>query len=677
MQSSWPFNPPLNQGVHRSKSFSSRYRYMLNLLLGTILLGLSVPTLAIIDNRSPEQSKQLQQQRAQYQQARGALQQKNFKTASPLIKQLKQYPLYSYLIYQRHLLQLEQLNSKKMAQFDDNFADSPLPYRLHRSWLSHLAKQKQWDLFLKEFRPEIANTTLQCQQLWGLLQTGHPEQAFSQVAPLWLHGSSRPKACDELFNAWINRGDFSEQHAWDRFWLALDRNNAKLANYLTRYLEQPQRQKIAKQALWLHKNPKQLAKVKLNPNTQGYDQLVVHSINRLGRRDPTLALAQLERFSPSLNLPEQELQKLQRRFSLRLLKRYQPPHDAMIQQLNPKQDDAELTEWQLRNSILQQDWQIVDQQLAQLPLATRSKDRWRYWQARALTSQTKPAAHDRAAQIYAELAQNRSFYGFMAADKLGSEYQLNNQPHSISQTELEQSSQHPGVIRARELFHHQQRTEARREWRKASQDFDSQQHHLAGQWAKQWGWHGQAIRSAISARQWNDLLLRFPLAYNPETADSAELNNIEQSWILAITRQESAFTPDARSHAGATGLMQLMPATAKETARKAKIRYRGSQQLIDPELNLKLGSSYLARLSRRYEGNRVLASAAYNAGPHRVNGWLKLRSDLPADIWIETIPFDETRNYVQNVLSFAVIYSDLLGLPKQLFKPNEQLATLP
>lgn len=677
MQSLWPLSQPLNQASHQSKPFSHRFRSTLNLLLCTIVASLSAPALALIDNRSPEQNKQLQQQRSQYQQAQKALQQKNFKAAAPLIKDLQQYPLYGYLIYQQHQLKLEQLNGKKMAQFHTDFADSPLPNRLHRSWLGRLAKRKQWDLLLKNYRPEIANTTLQCQQLWGLLQTGHPEQAFSQVAPIWLHGSSRPKACDELFNAWINRGGFTEQHAWDRFWLALNRNNAQLANYLTRYLKQPQRQKTAKQALWLHRNPKQLAKVKLDTNMPGYDQLVVHSINRLGRREPTLALVQLERFSPLLNISEQELQKLQRRFNLRLLKRYQPPQAAMIQQLNPKQQDAELTEWQLRNSILQQDWQVVDQQLAQLPLATRSKDRWRYWQARALISQTKPAAHDRAAQIYAELAQNRSFYGFMAADKLGSEYQFNNQPHGISQSELEQPSQHPGMIRARELFYHQQRTEARREWRKATQDFDSQQHHLAGQWAKQWGWHGQAIRSAISARRWNDLLLRFPLAYNPEIADSAESNNIDQSWIFAITRQESAFTPDARSHAGATGLMQLMPATAKETARKAKIRYRGSQQLIDPELNLKLGSSYLARLSRRYEGNRILASAAYNAGPHRVNGWLKLRSDLPADIWIETIPFDETRNYVQNVLSFALIYSDLLGLPKQLFKPNEQLATLP
>ena len=172
-------------------------------------------------------------------------------------------------------------------------------------------------------------------------------------------------------------------------------------------------------------------------------------------------------------------------------------------------------------------------------------------------------------------------------------------------------------------------------------------------------------------------MLRFPLAYGVEIAESAQGNQIDTSWILAIARQESAFTPDARSPAGAMGLMQLMPRTAKETAKRAKVRYKGSHQLTEPELNLKLGSYYLASLSRRYAGHRVLASAAYNAGPGRVNSWLEQRQDLPIDIWIETIPFDETRNYVQNILSFSVIYSDMLGLPKQLLRAHELRGEIP
>ncbi len=625
----------------------------------------------------PSASPELQQQRQLYQQASTALKQGKLKIAEPLIEQLTLYPLYPYLLYQRHLNQIEQLDSTSFNAFSDRFADTPLPNRLYRNWFNHLAKRKRWNTLLENFQPQRATTSQQCIQLWALLQTGAPEQAFNQVASLWVYGSSRPKACDPLFNAWINRGNFNEQHVWDRFWLALERNNSKLARYISKQLKDPQRKRTASQALSLHRKPKQLVQIKPNPNHEGYQQLVLHSLKRLGRTDPALALQQLERFSKPLALSIEQQQQLQRRFGLRLLKRYTPPESEVMEQITLNNNDHELAEWQLRNSILLQDWPTVEQQIEQLASPIRTKDRWRYWLARALKARSEPQAHDRAARLFSELSLNRSFYGFMSADILGNSYRLNHQTKPVDNPTLDQRAQLPGFARARELFHHQQRTEARREWRQASRGFSSQQHYQMAQVAQHWGWYEQAIRSAIAARQWNDLTLRFPLAYSPEIADSAESNDIEETWILAIARQESAFTPDARSHAGAMGLMQLMPSTAKETAKHAKIRYKGAQQLVDPALNLELGSSYLARLSRRYEGNRVLASAAYNAGPYRVNRWLEQRKDLPVDIWIETIPFDETRSYVQNVLSFAVIYSDRLGLPKQLFKPNEQLAALP
>ncbi|MEH6471717.1 MAG: transglycosylase SLT domain-containing protein, partial [Halopseudomonas sp.] len=442
-------------------------------------------------------------------------------------------------------------------------------------------------------------------------------------------------------------------------------------------LQQPEQKRIAEQALQLHRKPAQLAKTKLNPKSERYQDLVLHSLNRLGRSDPALALKQLQRFSDRLDLGIEQKQQLQRSFGLRLLRSYPPGLGAVIAQINPNLTDKALLEWQLRNLILRQDWQEVEQQLDQLPSSARFNDRWRYWRARALEARDEPNAHERASNIYSELASERSFYGFLAADKLGVGYQLNNQTESADRQFLQQLSSKTALIRARELFYHRQLIDARREWRQATRELTQSQHHQAARLARQWGWYEQAIRSSISARHWNDLMLRFPLAYGVEISDSAQANKIDMSWIFAIARQESAFTSDARSHAGAMGLMQLMPATAKETARRAKVRYRGPQQLTDPSLNVKLGSYYLASLSRRYQGHRVLASAAYNAGPGRVNQWLEQRKDLPIDIWIETIPFDETRNYVQNILSFSVIYSDFLGLPKQLLKPHEKKGAVP
>tara|TARA_R110002095_G_scaffold198192_1_gene177617 strand:+ start:681 stop:2621 length:1941 start_codon:yes stop_codon:yes gene_type:complete len=640
-------------------------------------LLLSQATYALASSEINQHKEEKQQQRELYQQAFKALQQHDIKQASPLIDQLSNYPLYPYLIYQRHRLTLNSFDAINLQQFSADFADTPLPNRLHKAWLNQLGKGKNWQTLLDNYQPKLANTSLQCLQLWALHQTGQTQKAFSQVAPLWVQGRSQPDSCDKLFTAWLESDHFTERHAWDRFWLALKSNNPGLAKYTSKHLQRPEWKSTAKQALKLHQKPQQLAKIKLDPAAAGYQQLVQNSLYRLGRRNPALALEQLQRFSKTLGLDIPQQQQLQRRFGLRLLRSYPESLEPLITQINPDQSDTALLEWQLRNLILRQDWPTIETLIDKLPVKKQLKGRWRYWKARALEAKPDAEANERAASLYAQLANERSFYGFLSADKLGNGYSLNNQTALPDKDFLDQLGDNSGLIRARELFYHQQRTDARREWRQATRNLSLAQHHQAAQLARRWGWYEQAIRSAISGRKWNDLMLRFPLAYGVEIAESAQGNQIDTSWILAIARQESAFTPDARSPAGAMGLMQLMPRTAKETAKRAKVRYKGSHQLTEPELNLKLGSYYLASLSRRYAGHRVLASAAYNAGPGRVNSWLEQRQDLPIDIWIETIPFDETRNYVQNILSFSVIYSDMLGLPKQLLRAHELRGEIP
>ncbi|MEH6822881.1 MAG: transglycosylase SLT domain-containing protein [Motiliproteus sp.] len=645
------------------------------LFAALLLLIIPRPASALAESEIDQRRHQLQQQRELYKQAHDALVQKKFKRATLLIQQLRSYPLYPYLLYQRHRLQLAKLNTRTLQQFKDNFADTPLPNKLHRAWLAHLGKRQQWPVLLNNYQPELANTSLRCQQLWALHQTGRSTEALQKVAPLWVQGRSQPKTCDKLFTAWLKSDTFTEQHAWDRFWLAMANNNPGLAKNISKRLQQPDRVFTAKQALQLYSKPEQLTR--LDPDAPNYQQLLQYSIKRLGRRDPAQALQQLQQFKDNLTMDPDQTQKLRHRFGLRLLRSYPEFLDPLIQQINPSLDDKTLLEWQLRNLILTQDWQKIEHLIDQLPAPERFSGRWRYWKARSLETRSEPDPQERAQNIYAELANERNFYGFLSADKLGRSYSLNNQTELPDNLYLGQLSQSPAMLRARELLYQGQRSNARREWRLATLNLTSQQQHQAALLARQWGWYEQAIRSAITAKKWNDLMLRFPLAYSRDISNSAQSNKIDTSWIMAIARQESAFTPDARSPAGALGLMQLMPRTAKETAKKAKVRYRGSYQLTQPGLNVKLGSYYLASLSRHYSGHRVLASAAYNAGPGRVKGWLEQRKNIPIDIWIETIPFDETRNYVQNILSFSLIYSDMLGLPKQLLKPHERWATPP
>ncbi|MCB1646322.1 MAG: lytic transglycosylase domain-containing protein, partial [Pseudomonadales bacterium] len=304
-----------------------------------------------------------------------------------------------------------------------------------------------------------------------------------------------------------------------------------------------------------------------------------------------------------------------------------------------------------------------------LPDATQATSRWQYWKARILALTGEPTETTAATEIYRQLAGGRNFYGFLAADRLGLPYNFEDEPADVGMEEILSLESTPGIERALELFAMGDLVQARREWFSTTRQFSHREKIVAAQVGRKWGWHKQAIQSMIDAEAWNDLSVRFPLAYLDTFVSAARKTDIPSQWGMAIARQESAFMADARSGAGAMGLMQLLPDTARMTARRNGIPYKSRQDLIDPHTNITLGTAYLGAMLRRFNNNRVIASAAYNAGPSRVSGWQD--GSLPLDVWIETIPFTETRNYVQNVLMFSTIYGRLTGHDIPLIYPSE------
>ena len=270
------------------------------------------------------------------------------------------------------------------------------------------------------------------------------------------------------------------------------------------------------------------------------------------------------------------------------------------------------------------------------------------------------------------LRQERNFYAFLVADLKGEPFQLNHQETEMRKSDINSLEKYyPGFKRIREWVHHERFHAAQRELNRITPHLDLKQKQLIPYLAKKWDWHHQAIMSAANASLWNDIDLRFPTPDSDLYSRNAKKQQMDYPWILAIARKESAFNPRARSHAGAMGLMQLMPATAKQAARQAGIRYRHKSELYKPELNIALGTRHLAWLSKRFDGSRVLATAAYNAGSTAVKRWLRDRGHLPLDIWIETIPYDETRKYVQSVMAYRVIYSLLEDYPIRMLSPQE------
>jgi len=303
-----------------------------------------------------------------------------------------------------------------------------------------------------------------------------------------------------------------------------------------------------------------------------------------------------------------------------------------------------------------------------MPMARQKEDRWRYWLARSLEvqGQSKPAR-----ELYHETAKLRGFYGFMAAQRTGVPYRIKNQTLKQVPDWRTASKRWPFLLRVRELLAMNEIAAARSEWIHNMDRNSVAQRIEFGHIALNQGWHQLAILASIRAEAWDALELRFPKPYKQTFSQVARERAVNMSLLYAISRQESALYPLAQSPVGARGLMQLMPATAKETAGKLGVPYRSEQQLFDPAMNIRLGSAYLKRLLDVYDGNRILAAAAYNAGPGRVKRWREQSVDKPMDVWVESIPYRETRNYVQNVLSFDLIYQHKLQQPLRFLSDRE------
>jgi soluble lytic murein transglycosylase len=322
--------------------------------------------------------------------------------------------------------------------------------------------------------------------------------------------------------------------------------------------------------------------------------------------------------------------------------------------------------------MLREDWPQVVSWIAALPQDERQDESWTYWLARALQGTGDTQAAD---ALYRKTAHERTYYGFLAADRIGSEYHLDHIETPVSAALINEIAGLDAVKRVKELFALGRWGQAHSEWRAATAGMDNTRLQAAAKLAEQEGWHDRAIFTLAQTGYWDDLVLRFPLQHATLVEENAKRHGIDIAWVFAVMRQESAFMSNARSHAGAMGLMQLMPATARSVAKtmlNRKPPRRG--ELLEPDINIALGSAYLKQMKGELGDSAVLATAAYNAGPHRVTRWLPERT-LPADIWIELVPFDETRGYLRRVLAYTVIYEKRMG--KTPTRLNERLHPVP
>jgi soluble lytic murein transglycosylase len=631
------------------------------LLTATSIIALFGATIAQAD---------LFEQRAAYKSAKEKYAANQTKEADRLAETLKDYPLYPYLSYQRVQVRINHIGGDEIRAFWTENSKLPASQLVFNRWLKKQGAKRRWKTFL-QYYSDSSSVELQCYYLRALYATGERTLALDKTTALWIAPKSQSKACDPIFAIWRTTPRFTEDVAWQRLHLAIQSNQRILARYLLRFFSGP-RKRAAEAYYLVHTQPIKVTNhIDLNLDEELFRQVISHGLIKLSRREPEKSAKAWRRYKQTHSFSQSTKAAIENRLLVASAYEGKFPSRQLRDSINSDFAIQGLAEAALKLGK----WSELIYWVNKLGTAESNKLRWQYWLARALemTASENNSHRVKSREIFLRLATHRQYYGFLSAQKVGLPAQLNtNNDAAKTARNFKQIAERPDIARAMELFAVGDDLNGRREWYQAMGTMSPEALEQLAYLALKMGRLFLAIQTANTAEAFDDLQLRFPLAFTPVFDKAAHKNDIPTSLLRSIARQESAFQPTVVSSAGAQGLMQLMPATAKLAARRARLPKVRSGDLKSPTKNIALGSYHLAWLIRRYDGQRTLAIAAYNAGEGRVDRWIKNNNGVPADIWIESIPFKETRNYVKNVLAFNVVYSTLLGEPVNILKETEK-----
>lgn len=593
-------------------------------------------------------SSTLSEQRNFFLQAEKNMRQGKYEAFLSDASQLSDYPLYPYLQYQwlqNNLHETEQIKTFLNAHIDTYHAN-----KLRKKWLNDLAKHQQWREYIKQYRAD-GDLSGECLFYWAHYQIGDTELALTETRRLWTLNNLSAEACKPLFLRFLLSPYATPELIWQGFEQALAANDNPLAKQLHGLLP-IQQQPIAERWLRINQNPSLILENSFLPlNHPQAGHLFSYGIGKMIPFDIDKALMVWDRRPREWAIARQDVLNIERKLSLVLAYRYDGR--AFQRLMNFTDPDDDVNEWRVRVALKEQNWRHVAQALTRLSNEQKQQPAWRYWQARCLQALGHP---EPALQQYRQLANERNFYGLLAATQVNASYMPANRPIIPSPSQMNELLKRPEFQAIRELKYFDRGLDARRLWLFAIDKLDKEQLKIAAKLAEQWQWDQLAIITLAKADYWDDLILRFPIRYPELIGQISDRLQLYPSAILALIRQESLFYEQAYSPAGAIGLMQLLPETARLMARKLNEAPPSSPMLFNAALNLRYGSHYFKQLLERFNHHFVLAIAAYNAGPNRVDKWLPTEQSLPADIWIETIPYHETRKYVANVLFYTLIY---------------------
>jgi len=605
------------------------------------------------------------QQRWHFKEAHQAILTKNFDTFKQLSTKLTDYPITPYLQYLYLKNTFNHENKQTIADFLNQYQTSLVSSLLRTEWLTYLAQQGDWETFLTTYQPQ-KNTVLQCYFWQARINTKQLNGVVDAVKKLWLVGQSQPQACDPLFNYLVDEGSLTDELRWQRIHLAMAKGNSGLVNYLAKTLTSDTYKKWVSRWQAMHNDPATTIKNFDYSDSPLAQEILLYGLKKLANKELDKAYQAWSELQKKYAFKSSAKAEFSRYLALSGAQQNHPQAGVWLAAIDKHFADKTLNQARLQIALVHQDWSAVLKLTQALPKSEPSEYQWQYWQARALEQNGETES---AEKLFQDLSQHRQYYGFLAAERLGKPYNLQSQSLPVEQPIQDRLlAQKSGLLRARELYFVGLAAYAREEWQAVLSTLNTEELKTAAVLAHQWGWHDRAIATIARANYDDDLKIRFPLPFYDTVLTHAQNQNIEFEWVYGIIRQESAFQTDAVSSAGALGLMQLMPATAQEIANQQQIELKNNEDISVPDINIQLGTRYLRTLLDRFNNNHLLATVAYNAGPTRVKRWIEQYRCFPPDIWVELIPFNQTRDYVQRVLSYTPIFESQM-VKHQKVKP--------
>jgi len=560
------------------------------------------------------------------------------------------------------------VDDARLADFLARYPGSRTAEMLRADWLKSLGAREAWPIYLAEFprlvRPDAAHQCYahRAERAQGYL--GHQREAIA----MWFTGRDMPSACTPLFQQLIEAGLINQEDVWRRIRLALESGNPGVAKVVATALPEPQRPTASLLDEARRDPAKLLNGTGLDMSRRGDREIALYALDQLAKSssgDAEQALSKrLSEFSAD------ESATAWARLATWAARRHEPVALAWFQKAGLVAVNDAQREWWTRAALRSGDWQTVLRVIGSMGPDLQAQPVWRYWRARALLASGQRLA---ANALFLALSREHHYYGQLSQEELGPVAQApsNNKTGS---DEVAVISRNPGIARALALQELGLRTDASQEWNWSIREFSDPQLLAAAELARRMEWYDRAINTAERTRELHDFELRFLAPYRELAQQAAIENQIDEAWVFGLMRQESRFVNVARSNVGASGLMQIMPATARWIASRLGIKKFKTKEMQDPAKNIQFGAYYLKHVLSTLDDSPVLATAAYNAGPGRAQRWRDTRP-MEAAVYIESISFAETREYVKKVMSNAMYYAARFGQPSVLLK--DRLGTIP